>query len=54
MLKQRHEYAQHPEGWVARKKRSNAVKEPLHRWGVTDSGATCSRVGPNYQVCLRA
>jgi hypothetical protein len=35
---------------VARKKRSNAVKEPLQRWGVTDSGATCSRVGANYQV----
>ena len=50
VLKLRHEYAQHPEGWVARKKRSNAVKEPLQRWGVTDSGATCSRVGPNYQV----
>ena len=51
VLKLRHEYAQHPEGWVARKKRSNAVKEPLQRWAVTDNGSTCSRVGPNYQVC---
>ena len=52
VLKLRHEYAQHPEGWVARKKRSNAVKEGAQRWGVTDSGATCSRVGPNYQVVV--
>ena len=52
MLKLRHEYATHADGWVARKKRSNAVKEPMLRWGVTDSGATCSRVGPNYQVVV--
>ncbi|EKX40520.1 hypothetical protein GUITHDRAFT_142632 [Guillardia theta CCMP2712] len=52
ILRLRHEYAMHPEGWVARKKRANReiTQRFAQRWGVADSGVMRSRVGASYQA----
>jgi hypothetical protein len=53
VLRLRHELAVRPDGWLARvgRRRPNRDAAP-QRWGVTDSGALCSRIGPNYQVTM--